>query len=725
MELTQQVQPAMHTGNKQTGGAMDIFRMVAAFMVVAIHTSPLISLSGMADFVFVRVICRLAVPFFFMSSGYFLLRKLGSASTKKQVVRAAGGFSIKLLKLYAISMLVYLPLNVYLNYFKQSNLLLHIVPDILWNGTFYHLWYFPAALLGCWVAVVLMRLKPALGFAIAALLYAIGLGGDSYYGLVMHLPGLESFYNGLFVVFNYTRNGLFFAPLYFLLGMRLARHTKPARPLSFYITGFCLALAAMIAEGLLLLNLNAQRHDSMYIMLPLCSVMLFNALRLLPARPHKSFRKLSLLIYIVHPWFIALLYPVARVLRLTPILVENSLVFYVCVSLLSFVAAWVMLQAEILFTKQNSTMAKRASVQVNLSAIAHNLHAMQALLPKGCAVMGVVKTNAYGLGAVPVAKKLRKEGVSSFAVSTLQEGIELRRAGVGGEILVLGYTPPEDAKLLKLYRITQTVCDASHAAELNAQGIKLTVHIKIDTGMHRLGVPPQDIPALQQLYSLKNLRVTGTFTHLSTADSAREEDVAFANRQITLFFEAMEKLRALGVEPGKLHVQATHGVLNYPGLPCQYARIGIALYGTLSAEDDYARLKPDLQPVATIKAVVASVHHLQAGESVGYSRSYVCTAPQTIATLAIGYADGIPRNIQNGYVLLHGKKAPIVGRISMDQLAVCTDGIDNVQPGDYATLLGCDGEEEITPTHFAAWCGTISNEVLARLGNRLGKKYSG
>lgn len=691
-------------------------------MVVSIHTGPLQSYSTGANFVLNSIVCRLAVPFFFISSGYFLLPR-GAGTSLAQQVRAAGRFSAKVAKLYGISMLIYLPLNLYAGYFSTPLWGVKLIKDILWNGTFYHLWYFPAALLGCWLALALSRLTPVAGFGIAGLLYGLGLGGDNYYGLLADLPGWGGFYQGVFTLFKYTRNGLFFAPLFMLAGLYLAKRQKPLPPLWGSIAVFGAGFALMTAEAVLLTQAGAPRHDSMYVFLPLCSVFLFMALLAIPARPRKGLRQLSMLIYIIHPWLIVFISPVARVLGLRELLVQNSLVFFVCVCVLSLAAAVVWQQLTAYFTRKNTVARARAILQVNRQALVHNLKQMQALLPGQCQVMAVVKTNAYGLGDAAVAQTLQKQGVKAFAVSTLQEGMALRRAGIRGTILVLGYTPPEQARLLQLHGLTQTLCNAAHAAALSAQKLNIKAHVKIDTGMHRLGAPAEDLEALQNIYALPHLHITGSYTHLCTADSNAPADIEYARRQIDLFFNTIAALRENGIAPGKLHVQASHGVLNYPGLPCQYARVGIALYGALSTADDYARIRPDLQPVATVKAAVASVHQLQAGQSLGYGCSYTAPGVQTIATLAIGYADGIPRNLENGYVLLHGCRAPIVGRICMDQLTVCVTGIPGVQPGDFATLLGSDGDETITAEQLAGWCGTISNEILARLGSRLGKQY--
>lgn len=188
----------------------------------------------------------------------------------------------------------------------------------------------------------------------------------------------------------------------------------------------------------------------------------------------------------------------------------------------------------------------RAWVELDLQALAHNVSALRALLPPGCALMPAVKANAYGHGAVPIARALNDLGVEAFCVACLSEGIELREAGVRGEILVLGYTRPEEAPLLARWDLTQTVADVGHARALNAGGVPLRVHIKVDTGMHRLGAAWEDPEALRPLFSLPNLTVTGVFTHLCAADSGAEGDRAFTLEQGRRFYRVAERLRAMG-----------------------------------------------------------------------------------------------------------------------------------------------------------------------------------
>lgn len=356
----------------------------------------------------------------------------------------------------------------------------------------------------------------------------------------------------------------------------------------------------------------------------------------------------------------------------------------------------------------------RAWREIDLDALAHNARILQGRLAPGCRLMAVVKADAYGHGAVPVARHLEREGVSAFAVACLEEGIILRKAGVKGTILVLGYTPSQAVPELCRWQLTQTVADEEHGRALNAAGLPLPVHLALDTGMHRLGVLAEDTPALAQLYGMENLKITGVFSHLCVSDSCIPEDRAYTQQQLDRFFAAVDWLRRQGYDPGTIHIQASGGILNLPPQPCDYARAGIALYGV--AEGD------DLRPVLALRARVACVRTLAAGERAGYGLDFRAERETKLAVLTIGYADGLPRSLaQNGgRVLLHGQSCPMAGRMCMDQLFVDVTDVPRVSPGDIATLIGQDSGLELQVEELAQQCSTIPNELLSRLGSRLG-----
>jgi len=369
----------------------------------------------------------------------------------------------------------------------------------------------------------------------------------------------------------------------------------------------------------------------------------------------------------------------------------------------------------------NQTRRERAWAEINLTNLRHNVRALGEILPAGCELMAVVKADAYGHGDVEVAASLNQIGVSSFAVATIDEGIRLRTHGIKGDILILGYTLPERAAELVRHHLTQTLIDYDHARQLNAFGKPIPVHIKIDTGMHRLGESCNKTAEIDKILRSPNLEVRGIFTHLCAADSAQTDDIEFTKKQIHKFYALLDQLRQLGHTLPKVHIQSSYGVLNYPELQCDYARIGIALYGALSSPDDRTKLQLDLRPVLALKAKVTLIRTITAGESVGYGRRFTALRDTRVAAISIGYADGLPRNLscEKACVLIRGCRAPIIGRICMDQLTVDITDIPMAERGDIATLIGKDGCEIITAEQAAANAGTIANELLSRLGDRL------
>lgn len=308
-----------------------------------------------------------------------------------------------------------------------------------------------------------------------------------------------------------------------------------------------------------------------------------------------------------------------------------------------------------------------------------------------------------------------------FCVASLSEGIELRKNGIAGEILILGYTHPSQAFLLRRYRLSQTVVDSQYAKALSTYGKKLRVHIGIDTGMHRLGERSENIDQIALLFALKHLQIDGIFTHLSADESLSPRNKAFTKVQSMAFQSVLRELKKRGVPCPRTHLLASYGVLNYPELGGDYARIGIALYGILSTRADTDAWARQLRPVLSLKARVATVKPLYTQEAVGYGLSCTADHPMKIATLSIGYADGLPRSLSDGhgYVLLRGQKAPILGKICMDQTIIDVTDIPGVCAGDTAVLIGTSGTLTLSAGDLAESAGTISNEILSRLGARL------
>ncbi|WP_367926100.1 alanine racemase, partial [uncultured Ruthenibacterium sp.] len=399
---------------KKSISALDDFRLIAAVLVIAIHTSPLASVSAIGDFWLTRVLARIAVPFFFMVTGKFL---------KRNNVH----FLRKILLLYAVSVFLYFPLNLYAGNWSIGGFL----QDLLFRGTFYHLWYFPAIVLGVLIVWALGHLERKMAFVIASILYLIGLGGDSYYGLIQQVPFLKAFYEGVFSVFGYSRNGLFFAPLFLLLGtVRIPLGGKKC------FWGFTVTLAAMSAEALWLHKMGVQRHDSMYLFLPLCAVFLFSGLLAYNGASSQKARKVSMFVYILHPWCIVVVRGIAKICGQQAFLVENSLLHFGAVVFVSFTGAWLLMRLRPIPQPQNI----RAWREINCTALVQNVHVLQT--QAHTPVMAVVKADGYGHGASLVAHVLQRAGVRGWSVASLSEGIALRRSGIRGRILILGYTHP-------------------------------------------------------------------------------------------------------------------------------------------------------------------------------------------------------------------------------------------------------------------------------------------
>lgn len=679
--------------------ALDGFRLVAAILVVAIHTSPLSSVSAGLNFWLTRVVARVAVPFFLMVSGYFLAQHNWTGTSR---------FLKKTVLLYAAAIVLYLPVNLYAGGFSFP---VGWLRAVLWEGTLYHLWYFPALIWGLLLTRLLLRLgaKPALG--VAAALYLIGLGGDSYCGLVTRLPLLKSFYALVFSATEYTRNGVFLVPLFLLLGA-MGPKLRPAPSAA----GFCVALAGMTLEAFWLHGIGAQRHDSMYLFLPLCMVCLFSLLLSCNGGRIRVARDLSLLIYLLHPGCIVMVRAFARLTGTWDILVECSLPFFVSVLALSSFTAWVVY----LLHPMPVNPTARAWREIDADALCHNVGVLARAAGPGCELMAVVKADAYGHGAREVARILQKNGIHTFAVACLSEGIKLRRAGIRGDILILGWTAPEQAPLLARWHLTQAVADAGHGRALSDSGCHVHVHLAIDTGMHRLGLSADNLTEIAEMYCLPGIRVDGIFSHLCVSDSLRPKDVVYTSHQANDFDSVLRSLQSQGIVPGKVHLLASYGLLNRSGECYDFVRAGIVLYGVLS-EDAPVRLHTNLWPVLSLHARVASVRNLAAGESAGYGRAFVAIRPTTIAVVTIGYADGLPRCLaeRGGRVLIHGTSCPMVGRLCMDQLLADITKVENIRPGDPVVLIGCDGYGEIRAETVADQCGTITNELLSRLGHRL------
>lgn len=361
---------------------------------------------------------------------------------------------------------------------------------------------------------------------------------------------------------------------------------------------------------------------------------------------------------------------------------------------------------------------------IDLDAIAHNVGAMRRAVGPGVEVFAVVKANAYGHGAVPVARAAREAGAQRLAVGRLDEGIELRKAGIDAPILALSYALPAEAEGMVRHDLTTAVATVEAARALSARAAALgkvaTAHLKIDTGMGRYGLLPDEAVAfMAQVADLPALRFEGIFTHFSVADAA---DKAYTHQQFEQFQAVIAALREAGHTFALRHAANSAATLDLPATHLDAVRPGVALYGLYPSAE--VSRQAGLRPALSLISHVARVRTLPAGASVGYGRTFVTPRPMRIALVPVGYGDGYHRLLSNrGAVLIHGRRAPIVGRVCMDQFMVDVSGIDGVTQDDPVVLIGEQGGAAISAAEVAAWAETINYEVVTSLTGRLPRVY--
>ncbi len=361
--------------------------------------------------------------------------------------------------------------------------------------------------------------------------------------------------------------------------------------------------------------------------------------------------------------------------------------------------------------------------EIDLAAIRHNLHALKAHVGRGVKTMAVVKANAYGHGAIPVAKTALTAGADWLAVNRVDEGVALRQAGISARILVLGYCPPAQAEIVVAHRLTPTITSPKTAralANTAATREPFPVHIKIDSGMGRLGVLPTEAVAFAaEIRALKSLHLEGIFSHFAIADEA---DQTFTRQQHRVFLEVAQAIERDSGEIPVKHLANSAASMAFPPAYFNMVRLGIALYGLPpSPEIDWA---VDLHPAMMLKTRIGRVRTLPAGASVGYGRTFITPAPTPIALAAVGYGDGYPRLCSNrGAMLVHGKRAPIAGRVSMDQTSLDVSGIETVREGDEVVVFGRQAHAEISANEVAGWAETINYEVVTSLAARVPRVY--
>lgn len=364
--------------------------------------------------------------------------------------------------------------------------------------------------------------------------------------------------------------------------------------------------------------------------------------------------------------------------------------------------------------------------EVNLAAIGDNFLALKSLVPPQTQLVAVVKANAYGHGAVPVARELLARGASHLAVARVTEGVELRQAGIATPILVLGLIGSEEVPRAVAADLTLPVSSLPLAQALSSEAVKrgkkCSVQVKVDTGMGRIGILPREAPHLiQELKRLPGIFVEGVFSHLATAD---EKDPREAKGQIEIFSKLKQKLEPFQIP--YFHIANSAGILNFPEAHFDLVRAGIALYGLWPSAACCQKVQ--LKPALSWKARLCFLKELPAGSGISYGHTYRTERPTVVGTVAVGYGDGYSRLLSNrGQMLVAGRRVPILGRVCMDQTMVdLTELVSmGLEPkvGDEVVLMGRQGEEEITASELAGWMGTINYEVTCLIGSRVERRY--
>lgn len=365
---------------------------------------------------------------------------------------------------------------------------------------------------------------------------------------------------------------------------------------------------------------------------------------------------------------------------------------------------------------------ERSWIEINTKNLEYNINQIKQIIPKTTQIMAVVKANAYGHDSIIISKKLQEIGINDFAVATLSEAIKLRENNITGKILILGYTEPEELQRVIDNNIMQTIVDNDYAKSVlkaNLQG-KLKCHVKINTGMNRIGEFYDDFIALSEIYQNPALQIEGTFTHLCVSDSDKIEDINFTKEQINRFDKAIEFIKNQGLNPGKLHTQASYGTINYTNCQYDYVRMGILMYGINASYDCYNKYNVDFKPVMAVKSKVTSIKYINPAETVSYGRTFKADNKIKIASVGIGYADGVPRALSNILIVkINNKKYHQIGRICMDQLMIEINDENPIAIGDEVILIDPNESKDLTLEDWAKVTNTITDEIICQFTTRL------
>ncbi len=377
-----------------------------------------------------------------------------------------------------------------------------------------------------------------------------------------------------------------------------------------------------------------------------------------------------------------------------------------------------------------------AWTEINLGAIRHNIKTLKKNLGKEVKFMAVVKADGYGHGSVKIAKVALKNGASWLGVARLTEAIKLREAKIEAPILIFGHIAPCDVEKLAKHDLTITLLNLKQAQEVSLealrQGVFLKVHLKVDTGMGRLGLLPDHLRAdpsinhdavkeIRAISSLDNIRLEGIYTHFAAADL---KDKTYTIYQLENFNLLLEELVKAGVRIKICHTSNSAAIIDLPQASYDMVRAGIAMYGLYPSNQVY-KSNALLKPAMALKSVITSLKEVPAGFKISYGMTYTTRIRTKIAIVPVGYADGYPRLLSsNGYILVRGKKAKIAGRVCMDQTMIDVGHIPMVQPGDEVVLIGSQGKETITVDEIADRTRTINYEIVSLLSHRLPRVYS-
>lgn len=370
---------------------------------------------------------------------------------------------------------------------------------------------------------------------------------------------------------------------------------------------------------------------------------------------------------------------------------------------------------------------RRICANISLKALEHNLDAIHGCIERDTKIIAVVKADGYGHGAVPLAEVMeQREDIWGYAVATPEEAEELYSNGIKKPILILGYTFPEYDEQIVKEGLRPAVFSLERAKQLSEEAVcqkkDCKIHIKLDTGMSRIGfqVTEQSADEIAQIAALPNIIIEGIFTHFSKAD---ETDKTFTRKQADTYEQMLTWLKDRQIEIPIHHVSNSAGIVDLPEYNKDIVRAGIILYG-LWPSDEVEKNNINLQPLLSLKSHVVHVKELEPGRIISYGGTFEVEKTMQIATVPVGYADGYPRSLSNkGYVLIHGKRAAICGRVCMDQMMVDVSEIPDVKPGDEVTLIGTDGAETITMEELGDMSGRFNYELACDLNKRIPRIY--